>query len=66
MEEVLNMVTGILRPIDKLGRVVIPCEYRELLGLRPGDRVEFVALHGSEEPRVYIRKYESKRKGGKS
>lgn len=34
-------ITGITRRIDPLGRVVIPSEVREMMGMRPGETVEF-------------------------
>lgn len=44
---------GIVRDIDKLGRIVIPVEYRELLGIASGDPVEISA----EKDRIIIRRY---------
>lgn len=32
--------TGILRPVDNLGRVVIPMEIRSTLGINPKDSLE--------------------------
>ena len=32
--------TGILRPVDNLGRVVIPMEIRATLGIKPKDPLE--------------------------
>lgn len=32
--------TGILRPVDNLGRVVIPMEIRNTLGIKPKDPLE--------------------------
>lgn len=32
--------TGILRPVDNLGRVVIPMEIRNTLGIKPKDPIE--------------------------
>ena len=37
---------GVTRPIDELGRVVLPVEMRRALGLGPGVPLEFF-LHGS-------------------
>ena len=38
---VVNMkFTGISRPIDELGRIVIPKEIRNALGIRPKDEIE--------------------------
>ena len=34
------MVTGIVRRIDELGRVVIPKELRRTLGIREGEEIE--------------------------
>jgi AbrB family looped-hinge helix DNA binding protein len=35
-----HMPTGIVRKIDDLGRVVIPAEYRRVLGIKEGDELE--------------------------
>lgn len=45
--------TGIVRNIDRLGRVVLPMELRKLLDLKVKDPVE-IFTHGSD---VIIRKY---------
>jgi AbrB family looped-hinge helix DNA binding protein len=45
------MPTGIVRKIDDLGRVVIPAEYRRVLGIKEGDELEI----GLENDRVTIR-----------
>ena len=34
------IVTGVIRRIDQLGRVVVPAELRRALGLRQGDLIE--------------------------
>ncbi len=34
--------TGMTRPIDNLGRVVIPSEIRKNLGLETGDKLEII------------------------
>lgn len=47
--------TGITRPIDPLGRVVIPMEIRKSLNLDIGNRVEFYV----EGDRIIIKKYSS-------
>lgn len=38
--------TGIVRPVDKLGRVVIPIELRKTLGIRENDELE-IFVEGS-------------------
>ena len=34
--------TGITRPVDELGRIVIPSELRKTGGISTGDRLEFL------------------------
>ena len=34
---------GIVRPIDKLGRIVIPKEYRRMLNIKDNDMLEIIA-----------------------
>lgn len=34
------MKTSVTRKIDELGRVVIPSDFREELGIEPGEKVE--------------------------
>lgn len=36
--------TGVTRPVDALGRVVLPIEIREALGINPKDLVEINVL----------------------
>lgn len=48
-----NRTTGIVRLLDPLGRVVIPKETRELLGIREEDALEFFV----EETTLMLRKY---------
>ena len=45
---------GIVRDVDKLGRIVIPIEYRNMLGIENGDPVEILA----EKDRIILRRYE--------
>ena len=49
-------VTGIIRRIDDLGRVVIPREIRRTLGIREGEPLE-IFLDGRDT--VCFRKYET-------
>lgn len=35
-------VTGIVRKLDAAGRFTIPVELRHLLGIKPGDMIEFL------------------------
>lgn len=44
---------GIVREIDKLGRIVIPSEYRTTLGIESGDPIEILG----EKDRVVLRRY---------
>jgi len=45
---------GIIREIDKLGRIVIPIEYRRLLDINTGDEVEIQSRGDS----IVLRKYQ--------
>ena len=45
--------TGITRPVDRLGRIVIPAEIRETLKLDEGDRMEIFVDDGN----IMLRKY---------
>lgn len=45
--------TGITRPIDPLGRIVIPKELRKSLKLNEGDRMDFSV----EGDRIIIKKF---------
>lgn len=47
--------TGITRPIDTLGRVVIPKELRDSMNWNEGDRMDFAV----EGDRIIIKKYVS-------
>lgn len=47
--------TGITRPIDPLGRVVIPKELRNSMNWNESDRIEFYV----EGDRIIIKKFES-------
>ena len=46
--------TGVVRPIDQLGRIVIPIELRRTLDIEVGDPLE-IFVDGEE---VILRKYE--------
>lgn len=46
--------TGISRPIDNMGRVVIPKELRAAAKLRPGDRLEIY----TDADGIVLRKFE--------
>ena len=37
---------GIVRPVDDLGRVVIPKEIRKSLNIKTGDKLQIWAVHG--------------------
>ena len=45
---------GVVRPIDELGRIVIPMEFRKVLGISAKDQLE-ISLSGST---ISIRKYD--------
>ncbi|CAM4012945.1 AbrB family transcriptional regulator [Bacillus manliponensis] len=46
--------TGIVREVDKLGRVVIPVEMRRTLGLSVGTAMEIHAVNGN----IVLKKHE--------
>lgn len=46
-------VSGIVRNVDPLGRVVIPKEIRKVLGISEGDPIEIVKVDND----VVLRKY---------
>lgn len=45
--------TGIVRPIDQLGRIVLPKELRETLGISPRDSLEIFI----ENEKIILKKY---------
>ena len=45
--------TGIIRPIDELGRIVLPMELRRSLDLKPKDGVEIFV----DRDRIILKKY---------
>jgi transcriptional pleiotropic regulator of transition state genes len=45
--------TGIVRPIDQLGRIVLPKELRENLGIGPKDSLEVFV----ENEKIILKKY---------
>lgn len=46
-------VIGPIRKIDDLGRVVVPREYREILGMKEGDKIEFIIRNKKLELKKY-------------
>lgn len=48
-------MTGIVRRVDDLGRVVIPIELRKTLGIAPGTPVE---MYTDEDGIIALKKYE--------
>lgn len=46
--------TGIVRPVDALGRVVIPIELRRNLGIHPEDSLEIFV----DDQYIMLKKYE--------
>ncbi|MDD5922176.1 MAG: AbrB/MazE/SpoVT family DNA-binding domain-containing protein [Eubacteriales bacterium] len=46
--------TGIVRPVDSLGRVVIPVELRRNLGINTSDSLEIFV----DEDKIVLKKYE--------
>ena len=46
--------TGMVRPVDELGRIVLPKELRRSLGINPRDSVEIF----TDGDRIVLQKYE--------
>ena len=46
--------TGIVRPVDGLGRIVLPIELRKTLGINPRDFLEIFL----DEDKIVLRKYQ--------
>ena len=46
IKELKSQAFGITRSIDSVGRIVIPAEIREKLGMEIGDKVEIFAVKG--------------------
>ncbi len=46
--------TGIIRRVDELGRVVLPSEIRQVMGIEPRDSLEIY----TEEGRIILQKYQ--------
>ena len=47
--------TGIVRRVDELGRVVLPVEIRQVMGIDPKDSLEIY----TEEGRIILQKYQA-------
>ncbi len=45
---------GVVRPIDELGRIVVPMEFRKMLGINPKDQLE-ISLSGNT---ITVKKYD--------
>lgn len=52
----MKLSTGIVRRVDELGRIVIPIEMRNALGIAQKDPVE-ISIEGSN---IILRKYENR------
>lgn len=46
--------TGVVRRIENVGRIVIPMEYRKVLGIEPKDPLEMLII----ENKIVLRKYD--------
>ena len=46
--------TGMVRPVDELGRIVLPKEIRKNLNINPRDSIEIF----TDEHRIVLQKYE--------
>ncbi|MCK4776864.1 MAG: AbrB/MazE/SpoVT family DNA-binding domain-containing protein [Actinomycetia bacterium] len=49
-------ITGIVRNVDPVGRIVIPVEIRKVLGISIGDPIEILV----DEGKVILEKFEGK------
>lgn len=45
---------GIVRPVDNLGRIVVPIELRRTMDIKEGDSLEFF----TEDNRIILKKYQ--------
>jgi transcriptional pleiotropic regulator of transition state genes len=52
----LKKATGIIRKIDKLGRVVLPKELRQTLSLETGDSL---TIFVNDDDEIILKKYQS-------
>ena len=49
---------GIIRPLDKLGRIVVPMEFRKIMGVGQNDLLEQrLCMNENDEYILVIRKY---------
>lgn len=51
--EIIMKCTGITRPLDELGRVVLPMELRRTLNLNPKDSLEIFV----DDDKIVLKKY---------
>lgn len=42
----MNIIQGLVRNVDDLGRIVIPKEYRQKLGIKIGQPMEILIMNG--------------------
>jgi AbrB family transcriptional regulator, transcriptional pleiotropic regulator of transition state genes len=54
MEEIILKSTGIVRKIDELGRIVLPIEIRNNMGIKNKDGIEIFV----DEDKIILKKYE--------
>lgn len=50
----MENIIGHVRRIDELGRVVVPQEYRKIMELNAGDKIEFIIINKE----LILKKYE--------
>lgn len=53
-EKEVMKTTGIVRPIDELGRIVIPKEMRKIFNIKEKDNMEILV----EQDKIILKKYE--------
>lgn len=55
----VTMLSGVTRPIDDLGRIVLPKEMRDVFNWQPGMKVEVLACEMNDEEVMVVRQHHS-------